>query len=101
MTDVPYIKPANDGVLLLVHVQPGAKKTEISGVHGDRIKVRISAARTDGKANKELISFVSKLFSIPKRNVEITKGERMRDKSILLLDVSAEEVLSVIGKQTG
>ncbi|OGJ43725.1 hypothetical protein A3I58_01720, partial [Candidatus Peregrinibacteria bacterium RIFCSPLOWO2_02_FULL_39_10] len=54
-------------------------KNEISEIikdeEGQTIKIRIKAAPEKGKANKELIKFLSKEFSIPKQNIEIISGK--------------------------
>ena len=63
-------------------MQPGAKKSEVSGVHGDALKVRIAAPPVEGKANAALIEFLAEAFGVPKRNVTITRGETGRRKTV-------------------
>lgn len=71
-------------VMLALHVQPGAKRTEVVGRHGDAWKVRLAAPPVDGKANEELIGFLAGLFGVPKRQVEITAGTTGRRKRVLV-----------------
>jgi len=72
-----------DGDLILVcHLQPKASKSEFAGLHGDAIKVRIQAPPVDGKANAELIKFLSKQFGVSKGAVEIISGELNRHKRV-------------------
>tara|TARA_B100001109_G_scaffold255874_1_gene261936 strand:- start:1969 stop:2259 length:291 start_codon:yes stop_codon:yes gene_type:complete len=72
-----------DGDLILVcHLQPKASKSEFAGLHGDAIKVRIQAPPVDGKANAELIKFLSRQFGVSKRDVEIISGELNRHKRV-------------------
>ena len=40
-----------DGWLLSVHVQPGARRTEVAGMHGSALKIRVAAPPVEGKAN--------------------------------------------------
>jgi uncharacterized protein (TIGR00251 family) len=47
-------------VVLVLHVQPGAKRTEVAGVHGDALKIRLAAPPVDGKANAELVRFLAR-----------------------------------------
>ena len=80
----PYLRSTAGGLELLVHVQPGAKCTEIADEHGDRLKIRRHAPPVDGKANKTLLAFVAALLDLPKRGVSIVAGEKSRDKTLLL-----------------
>ena len=52
---------------LSVHAQPGARRTEVQGLHGDAIKIRISARAVEGAANEALLEFVAADFQVPGR----------------------------------
>ncbi len=89
MTDTAALEAAGalthdkDGNLLLnVHVQPGAKRTELAGLHGDRLKVRLTAPPVDGKANKALLAFVAKTWDRPKSAVTLIRGQTSRQKTL-------------------
>jgi hypothetical protein len=69
-------------VILELHVQPGAARSEFAGRHGDRIKVRLAARAVDGKANEALIDFLSEHFNVPKRSVHILSGLKSRQKRV-------------------
>jgi uncharacterized protein (TIGR00251 family) len=69
-------------IVLELHVQPGAKKTEFAGLHGARTKVRLAAPPVDGKANEALIEFIAGQYGVPKRNVTIEAGEHSRQKRV-------------------
>jgi len=73
-----------DGVALVLtlHVQPGAKRTEVAGVHGDALKVRLAAPPVDGKANAELLRFLADAFGVPLRQVALVRGETSRQKVV-------------------
>ena len=45
-------------------------------------KARLTASPEDGKANEALIELLSKEFGVPKRDIEITKGETNRNKTV-------------------
>ena len=83
---------------LSVYVQPGAKKTELSGLHDGRPKIRISAPPVDGAANEELIRFTAKLLKISKSSVTLVSGQTSRLKT---LDIDADEQLINKHFQTG
>ena len=70
-----------DGVITLsLHVQPGAKRTEVQGLHGDALKIRLAAPPIEGRANQELVRFLAECFQVPQRNVSLIAGETSRQK---------------------
>ncbi|WP_456395113.1 DUF167 domain-containing protein [Thermococcus sp.] len=85
-----FLKETKDGTLLRVYVQPKAKRNEIDGVDEwrGRLKIKVKAPPVGGKANKELIKFLSKLLGA---EVVLVRGETSREKD-LLVKLSAEEV---------
>jgi uncharacterized protein (TIGR00251 family) len=72
----------NGAVILVLHVQPGAKRTEVAGRHGDALKIRLAAPPVDGKANAELLRFLSDAFDVRLRNVALVRGESSRQKIV-------------------
>jgi len=71
-------------LVLELHVQPGAKRTEFAGLHGGRIKLRLAAPPVDGKANAALIEFLAAHYGVPRRNVTIEAGLASRQKRVLI-----------------
>lgn len=71
-------------MILDLHVQPGASRTEFAGKHGERIKVRLAARAQDGKANEALIEFLARHYGVPKRSVRITAGLKSRQKRVVI-----------------
>jgi len=71
-------------LILELHVQPGASRTEFAGKHGERLKVRLQARAVDGKANEALIEFLAEHFRVPRRNVRITAGLKSRQKRVVI-----------------
>lgn len=69
-------------MILELHVQPGASRTEFAGKHGERLKVRLQARAVDGAANEALIEFLAVHFRVPRRNVRIVSGLRSRQKRV-------------------
>lgn len=73
-----------DVLILNLHVQPKASKNEWSGLHGDRLKLRIKAAPIDGKANQQLIGFIADQFEVRKSACTLISGESGREKRIAI-----------------
>ena len=71
-------------MILELHVQPGASRTEFAGKHGERIKVRVAARAEDGKANEALVAFLANYYGVPRRNVRITAGLKSRQKRVVI-----------------
>ncbi|MBM3116668.1 DUF167 domain-containing protein [Jeongeupia naejangsanensis] len=70
-------------VQLRLHVQPGAKRTEVVGLHGDALKLRLAAPPVDGKANACLIAWLADAFAVPQRQVTIKSGLSSRRKVVV------------------
>ena len=71
-------------MILEVHVQPGARRSEFCGRHGDRIKIRLTAPATENRANEALIEFLAGHYGVPRRNVRIAAGLKSRDKRVII-----------------
>lgn len=72
-------------VVLSLHVQPGAKRSAFAGTYGDALKLKLAAPAVDGKANAELVRFLADAFGVPRRNVEIVRGETSRAKVVRVI----------------
>jgi uncharacterized protein (TIGR00251 family) len=68
--------------MIAVHVQPGAKRSAVSGLHGERLKLRIAAPPIEGRANTAVAEFVAQSLGIARARVRIAAGERSRDKLV-------------------
>jgi len=73
-------READGALTLAIHAQPGAKKTEIAGLHGEALKVRVAAPALEDRANEALIAFLAERFEVPKRNVTLLSGHKSREK---------------------
>ncbi len=92
-----WLNRAADGSFVLnLHIQPGAKKTEIAGLHGEALKIRLAAPPVDGKANAALIAFLAKTCGVPKSAVALVSGDTSRTKRVRLTGVDAA-ALAVLG----
>ena len=84
-----------EGVTIHVQAQPGAKRTEVAGLYGDCIKVRLAAPPVDGKANECLIAFVAERLGVRRNQVVIARGHGSRRKTVVAqgLDLRPETLL--------
>jgi len=91
-----WIKAQNGGVLLTLHIQPGAKTTEVAGIHGEALKIRLAAPPVDGKANAALLAFIAKTLKLPKNQVTLVSGETSRAKRVQVAAGNLEEIRSAL-----
>ncbi len=71
-----------EDLLLRLYIQPKASRDKLVGVHGDELKIAITAPPIDGKANAHLSKFLAKQFKVAKGLVSIEKGELGRHKQL-------------------
>ena len=80
----PELHSTDGGVMLTVHAQPGARRTEVVGRHGDAVKIRVAAPPVDDRANEALVAFVAEMFALRPSAVSIRSGGSSRHKRIRL-----------------
>ena len=71
-------------LLLQLYVQPKASRDQIVGLHGDAIKIAITAPPVEGKANSHIQKLLATLFAVSKSQVELVKGDISRHKQVLI-----------------
>ena len=84
MSEAPWWHWEGERLYLQLHVQPGAKRDEIVGPHGDALKLRITAPPVDGKANTHLRKYLAKLCGVNPKSVNLIKGQGTRRKIIVI-----------------
>lgn len=72
------------GLAIKVFVQPRSSRNAIIGLHGDAVKIKLTAPPVGGAANKMCIEFLAKHLKLPKSSVEILSGHSSRTKQVLL-----------------
>ena len=94
MSPKPSIKAKGSGVVLHLRVQPKSSRNQFIVEPSGQIRLAITAPPLDGKANKTVVQFIAKEFGMPKRCVELLSGEKSRDKSVFIDDITLETVSS-------
>ncbi len=75
-----WLRESKDRFTLTLHIQPGAKKSEVAGLYGDALKIRLAAPPVDGKANAALIDYVATRLGLAKSAVSLKSGQTSRRK---------------------
>ncbi|MEJ2673296.1 MAG: DUF167 domain-containing protein [Deltaproteobacteria bacterium] len=85
-----FFMPTCQGYLLRLTVVPGAQRTQVVGLLGDRLKVRLAAPPEKGAANKELIAFLARVLNLPKSALKLNSGAQSRSKVVAVHDLSPD-----------
>jgi len=93
-----WITDSNAGCIIAVHVSPRASRNSIQGKYGDALKIRLKAPPVDGKANKELLAYLSGCLNIATRQLELLTGDTGRHKRILARHLTAQSARELLQK---
>lgn len=75
-----------------VYATPGAKQTQIAGMQGNALRIRLGARPVDGAANTALLNWAADTFHVRKKQVELLHGAAGRQK-IVQINFSSDEAL--------
>lgn len=79
------VKAGPDGVAFKVRVVPRAGRSEVAGLQGDALRVRLAAAPVEGAANEECRALLADVLGVSKGRVIIVSGARSREKVVKVL----------------
>ena len=94
---MPPVDPVPGGVRLTIHAQPRAAADQVVGLHGDAIKVRLTAPPVDGAANEALVRFLSTVLGIAPARVRLTAGSTARRKLVEIMGLTDKEARERLG----
>jgi len=78
------MRETDRGIAFKIFVQPKSSKNKIVGLHGDALKIKLTAPPVDGAANKMCVKYLAKCLKVPKSSMEIISGHTSRTKQIML-----------------
>jgi len=90
------IRERNDGVTLECYISPRAKKSSIRGLRQGALSISLNAPPVDGKANKSLVDFISKLLGVSKRSISIITGKQNKQKVLFIQGVDRSDMIELI-----
>lgn len=91
------VEDTDGGVLIRVKAVPGAKREQIAGVLGDRLKIKVSAPPEGGKANAAICALIAKALGVKAGAVSVVSGQSNPEKVVRVEGVSVESVREVLG----
>jgi uncharacterized protein len=86
----PYARPLDDGVAIDVLVQPRASRTRVGPVHGDRLKVAVTAPPVDGEANAAVVELLARTLGVARGAVEVIAGASSRRKTVHVRGITCD-----------
>jgi uncharacterized protein len=96
----PCLSRHGAALWLAVSVQPNAKRSAADGLHDGALRVRLAAPPVDGKANQRLVEWLADELGLPRRAVQLVRGETSRRKW-LAIDAPAEQVGAWLAARLG
>lgn len=93
-----WLRPHARGWVLALHVQPGAKRSEVVGIHGERLKLRVQAPPVEGKANAAVLAFLAAALHRPRQALTLLRGDTARDKDVLIQEgaVDGDQAAAIV-----
>lgn len=88
------------GIVLAVRATPSARRNAISGIHDGMLKISVTAAPDDGRANAAIVELLAKSLKISKSRVQLLSGATQRHKKFLLQDVDLDTVTALAASNT-
>jgi len=80
------------GALLAVKAVPGARRDQVAGILGHRLKVRVAAPPEDGKANVAICELLARELGCRSRDIRVVHGHANPEKVLQISGVSAESI---------
>lgn len=94
MADRPWLVGRDDGIELVVHARPGAKRSAVAGLHGAALCVRIAARPLAGAANRELVRVLAEALRVSPSAIALRAGAHGRSKRVHVSGISTTEALA-------
>ena len=79
-----------------VRVSPNAAKNEVTGYIEGVLRIKIAAPPVEGKANRELVSYLSRLLKISKGSVSVIKGQTARNKLVAIEGLDQDTIIKIL-----
>ena len=88
----PRLETHGPDLLLWIKVVPGASRSQIAGVLGDRLKIRIAAAPEQGKANQAICELIARQLKIKSSQITIESGHTSPEKIVRIAQIGEDNL---------
>ena len=100
MTLPPFLRVQPDGVLLSIKLQPRASVASVGEALGSELRVKVTAPPVEGAANEALVKLLAVHFDCARSRIQLIRGHASTHKVVKFHRISAEEILTVLGKKS-
>jgi len=97
---IPF-KETSDGVLFRIKVLPRSSRCEAAGLHGEALKIKITAPPVEGKANEEVLRFVSDALGVKPAQVSIVSGRHAHLKTLAIAGINGDRLQILLDGPSG
>lgn len=88
---LPCLRETPDGVYLAVKLQPRAARNQVQGLHGQELKIAVTAPPVDSAANAALVEFIAEKLSVSRAAVQLVRGQASRHKTLFIAGLRADD----------
>lgn len=87
-----FVEQRGPDVLLRLKVVPGASRSQVAGLLGDRLKVRVAAPPEAGKANAAVLALLANALGVKASSLSIESGGTNPEKVVRVTGADAASV---------
>jgi uncharacterized protein (TIGR00251 family) len=99
MTESPIsIRETATGAVFKIKVVPRSSRSEVAGIQGDALKLRLKAPPVEGKANEECIHLLVEILGVRKMQVTIIAGHTARTKTVAVEGIRSEALAALLSR---
>ena len=91
------IEEKDGAVFLQVKVVPNSSRTQIAGMLGEALKIKVAQPPEEGKANRAVEELLAEVMGVAKGNVSVVAGMTRPQKVVRIVGVSGDEIRRLIG----
>jgi uncharacterized protein (TIGR00251 family) len=88
-----FLRESPEGVFLAIKVQPRGSRNQVQGIHGNELKISVTAPPVDAAANEALLRFLAEQLDCPRGSVQLIRGQTSRHKTILVKGLASARIL--------
>jgi uncharacterized protein (TIGR00251 family) len=94
MSTRPAWEQCADGLRIRLRVQPRSSRNRVAGLHGQAVKVCVTAPPVDGSANAAVIALLADLLEVPRSRVSLVAGAAAREKQVIVAGPDSERLVA-------
>jgi len=94
------VKASKQGILLCLHVVPGSTHTSFPVEYNPwrkSLEIKVKVEAKENKANSEVVETIAQFFHLEGKQVLLVSGEKTREKTVCLKNISLEAVHAKLG----